>query len=936
MDMRRLLLLALFALMATASTAWAEAEQAPPASLKAQLAAVHENARDAREKRQFARVEQLRLERLALLESAARGDDKAAATSPWVAGAIAITKADSLIKAMRYEQACKLLEKAWQPFAQSSRNEPVFGDVAMKLFEATQAALAVYSDFNAVDPTALRKAVQTAADADPCAVEAKAADAFLTTPNPDESFEPAELRPSLKARNQLLLDISYDREKDELALPWHAPTEYLKAQSSSFVLGDLGYGERFLGPRRLLHGRDGYDEPFTLVMGGALLIHQRDADGLKRPIVADYSAKQERWLRMRPRILRVEPPSYKPQPWQIDEASLNADIRAVVEAAAAERQLVVCNRLISSADGLKAASKAKSHIRKILGWMNNPPKGQKPPTFEEAIQLVAQGYVNYALRYPEERDEVEKAHTMVLDAGKQWGEFRQVSDAAWAAAGGNDANVDAATAAKALANFLSLVAKEDADATDAAEAAQATDAEAADADKAAEANALRLDARELRSKLSQQKEHYDTLALFQLMNSVHRPALEALLTKTTPPPQTALSAPNDDQGPTLTERLGQALRQYDAAFAKATARQPMRGADASAARSLVITLDTLRQTSAAVREMIAVLREMAAETERADFLDRFARTLDDVNRTVTLEAEMVRFCTPENLGRDWKVGRTTWQVYDFPADIPQDRLAGMINACPRLAFSLDDFDRLVKGPGEDGLPTNARLPLVAGCTSVTRNRLVENRNNQPTLRVPRGIADPWTAVLLDVDPEAGSDFAPALAKGADGDYLWLDDIGGRVRMSFITKSGAEPAMVVRFAGADGYLPLGASPDAFDVFDARRILKDRRGNTITLDQSPETSLTRAHYYQIRSPSGETLTDRSVNYVIQDWLDLDRNIVNSFLPDVILLAPSLPTWRLYRNEYARPAPRSDWKWMAPRRIFSLAPEPAGDPNAPPPAP
>lgn len=140
-------------------------------------------------------------------------------------------------------------------------------------------------------------------------------------------------------------------------------------------------------------------------------------------------------------------------------------------------------------------------------------------------------------------------------------------------------------------------------------------------------------------------------------------------------------------------------------------------------------------------------------------------------------------------------------------------------------------------------------------------------------------------------------------------------------------------MVVRFAGADGYSPLGASPDAFD---ARRILKDRRGNTITLDTSPESSPTKAHFYDIRSPSGEALTDRSVNYVIQDWLDLDRNIVNSFLPDVILLAPSLPTWRLYRNEYMRPAPRNDWKWTVPRRVFSLVAEPAADPNAPPPAP
>jgi hypothetical protein len=929
--MCRLLPLALFALLAALPSALAKPDE-PPASLEAQLATLHESARAAREKREFSQVEQLRLDRLTLLEAAAAGDDKAA-KSPWVVGVKAINEADSLIKAMQYEKACKLLEQAWQPFARTPRGEPVFGDVAMKLFEATQAALAVYPQFAAVDAGMLQKTVQLAADADPCAVEAKAADAFLTMPDPDEAFELAELRPSLKARNQLLLDISYEAGRDERPLPWHAPTEYLKAQSSSFVLGDLGYGERFLGPRRHLHGRDGYDEPFTIVMGGSLLITHRDPDGLKRPIVADYAASQGRWLRMRPRILRVEPPAFKPREWRIDEALLNTEIRRAVEYANAERKRVIRNRLIISADGLKAATKAKAHIRKILGWMSKPPKGQKSLTFDEAIQTVADGYENYKKRFPDEREEADKAFNMVLEAGKQWAEFQQVSDAVLAAVGGTNANIDAATSAKALATFLSLVAKEDIGATDATDAIPVDEPEDQDAGEAAEENAVQLDARELRSRLSQQKEHYDTLALFQLMNTVHRPALQAMLTQA-PPAHNAPPAPTEDYGPTPNERLTQALKQYDAAFAKAMGGQPARSGKDAPARPLVITLDTLRQAAAALRETSAVLRGMNAEAERADFLDRFVRTLDDVARTVTLEEDMVRFCTAANLSHDWKVSRATWRVYDFPADISQERLAGMINACPRLAFSLADFERLVKDVGEaveQGLPTDSRLPLLAGCTTVARNRLVENRGNQPTLRVPRGIADPWTAILLDVDQDAGQDFAPALVEGQDGGYLWLDDNGGRVRMSFVTKADAEPAMAVRFAGADGYSTLGASPDTFD---AQRFLKDRRGNTITLDSSGELSPTRAHYYEIRSPSGESLTDRSVNYVIQDWIDLDRNIVNSFLPDVMLLAPSLPVWRLYRHEYKRPSPRNEWKWTVPRRLFSLAPEPVADPTSQPP--
>ena len=177
--MGRVLLLAVFVCLAAMPTATAEPEK-PPAGLDAQLSTLHDNARAARDKREFARVEDLRLERLAMLSAAAAGDDKTVAKSPWVAGAKAITEADSLIKRMQYEQACKLLLKAWQPFEKPSRGEPVFGDIAMKLFEATQAALAVYTTFTAVDAEVLQKAVQLAADADPCSIEAKAADAFLT------------------------------------------------------------------------------------------------------------------------------------------------------------------------------------------------------------------------------------------------------------------------------------------------------------------------------------------------------------------------------------------------------------------------------------------------------------------------------------------------------------------------------------------------------------------------------------------------------------------------------------------------------------------------------------------------------------------------------------------------------------------------------------
>ena len=235
------------------------------APFEAQLDALHEQARKARDEKDFSRLEDLRLERLALAKDSS-------GKSAWIAGAQAIAEADALIQSMQYEQACTVLQKAWKPFEKPARGEAVFGDVAMKLFEATQAALAVYPEFNAVAAADLRKAVQLAADADPCQMEAQAADAFLTVPNPDEAFQPAELRPSLLLRNKRLLAISHAADRDERPLPWHAPVEFLKAESSSFVLDDLRYYDRFLNPRRRLHGLDAYGEPVHVVMGGTLLL----------------------------------------------------------------------------------------------------------------------------------------------------------------------------------------------------------------------------------------------------------------------------------------------------------------------------------------------------------------------------------------------------------------------------------------------------------------------------------------------------------------------------------------------------------------------------------------------------------------------------------------------------------------------------------------
>ena len=906
------------------------------APFEAQLDALHEQARKARDEKDFSRLEDLRLERLALAKDSS-------GKSAWIAGAQAIAEADALIQSMQYEKACTVLQKAWKPFEKPARGEAVFGDVAMKLFEATQAALAVYPEFNAVAAADLRKAVQLAADADPCQMEAQAADAFLTVPNPDEAFQPAELRPSLLLRNKRLLAISHAADRDERPLPWHAPVEFLKAESSSFVLDDLRYYDRFLNPRRRLHGLDAYGEPVHVVMGGTLLLVAPDSEGGRRPSVADYDGDQSQWLRMTPRILRIEPPAFRPQPWRLDEAKLNADLREIIQDSIAERQTLIRRRLLVSAEGLKGAAKVKAHISKMLGWMTTPPKGQPAPKLEDVLQRIGQGYANYQFTFPEEAEQVQKALATVQQTATEWTQFQTQLEALRAATGDTNAaaTVDAAKAATALMSFLALIDKDnlallelpEPEIEPADKADKANKVDKAPPKLAAAAGPIQLSGRELRLKLSRQKDQYDLLAFFQLMNATHRQAIQTVVASmpppnTSPPPGTPPPSAEEQARNAALSRLARSLEQYDAIREKSTREAPPRGTEGPPVKTIALSLDGLVQIGSALRDMAAALRALGNESDQTAFLSRFVATLDAVAKPAGYEVEMQRFCTKANLAQSWKLGRSQWSIYDFPRETPPDRLADMIDHCPRVAFAVGDLEKAVADAADDDVadddapPSDIPVMLRPGCTTTFRNRLVAEANGQQKLRLLRDIVDPCTVLLLDISTGGGAANAPppGIDDGQGGQFLWLGDKPQGLRMAIKASSGAKPELVVDFGGADGHLPLGA---AVEPFPDSRFMTDRRGNRIVRDRSGETSPTLAHFYAITSKSGEPLTDRSINYSIQDWLDLDRNIVNSFLPDLTVHGPSLPGWQLYRNEFMRPAPDGNWKWTMPRRAFTLEP-------------
>lgn len=879
--------------------------------LQAALDALHGDAAKARDAKDFATVEALRKQRLSLLRDASGDANK---NSPWTAGLAALATAEDLIKKMKYEEACATLAAAWKPFEQPARGEAVFGDIALALFAATEAAKAVYPEFNAVSPDQVRSALQRAAESDPCQAEALVASAFLASPDPAEAFSPAPLRPSLRARSKLLTKALPSANHFAKPLPWHAPAEFLKAAGNSFVLGDLDFYHLFLDANRPLAGVDRDGQPVHVVMGGGLLTVERDAAGARRLAVYDFDSTAGRWIRMTPRILRVQPADYKTSTWRIDEDQLNADLRQIMADAIAERETLIKRKLLVSAEGLQGAIRVKADMRKIFAYLQEPPKKATPLTFDNVFTAVINGYNNYALIHPDEANKAAGAQQQVQRLSEEWTKFKASVEALRVAIGDikNGGAVEPEKAATALADFLTAIGAASFDARDLAEPAAAEDGDA-DATKGkpggkpAKKNTLdaaapiQLTGQELRAKMSRQKEQYDLLALFKLMTSVHRKVIDAAAT---PPPAQQLGpdapppSPEERARAAARQRVTAALERYD------------RAVDPEAA-DYSLTLDQLFEAQAAARELESALRALGPDSDQTRFLGRFAETIEAVARPVAYEADMQRYCTKANRAQTWQVGRAIWRTYDFPANTSPQTVADMIEHCQRVAFAATDLDAVMK-EAVDNLPTaDASIPLRSGCTTPSRNRLVHNRNGKLSLQFIGSLTDPCMALLLDIDP--AEDAAPACLAAGEGSPLWIEIDGRRLQATVVADKKTAPQLVIDFAGPQGRVPIGAKAGRAA---AARFMTDSRGNRIVRDRAPVTSLVDAHFYAMTSKSGDAVTERSLNYSLQDWLDLDRETVNVFLPNAMRLAPTLPTWQRYRREFMRPAPDTGWMWPAPQ--------------------
>lgn len=308
----------------------------------------------ARKAGRFTDVEEKRVERLQLVRSATVGK---AAESPLLAAYRALELVDGtdddpgLINKLKYDESARVLVEAWKAMCAAAPQGPVLGEVAARLFEVIHQKQAVWvgtavADDAAkapVDDEVLLEILTQAEQLDPCCVAIVPMIEWLKQLDPKESFLRAEVRPSFKLRQQRLLSISHpllkgikgspsipqapssadgrnssDEGQADAVLPWHAPTEYLKAQSLQLLLDEFEtledvlqnwfskYGKdsvpkeiagriRFMIPRKAVKGRDANGNRFELLYGRLLLTSVIDKANRRRPaaLLMDASGRWE-------------------------------------------------------------------------------------------------------------------------------------------------------------------------------------------------------------------------------------------------------------------------------------------------------------------------------------------------------------------------------------------------------------------------------------------------------------------------------------------------------------------------------------------------------------------------------------------------------------------------------------------------------------------
>jgi hypothetical protein len=259
-----------------------------------------------------------------------------------------------LIDQLRYADAYNLLLSIWKEV--KTNPGPIPSEIAVRLFEVTQQALsnttAVFIGESSAGERAfasraeLINALEEARTRDPCGTMATVMRSFLDKPTTSEVFLRAEVRPSLKKRQEMLGDLAhpallvrdqgltaaslgappsestedkdifgriraagnFKTERGDFPIqPWHAPVEWCRINSLSSVLEDLDYcrflspdqmgrDNKYVRPAEIIEVTDAAGNPAELLYGRLLIYRSVDSQQRNRTAVS-YVNSDGVWFR---------------------------------------------------------------------------------------------------------------------------------------------------------------------------------------------------------------------------------------------------------------------------------------------------------------------------------------------------------------------------------------------------------------------------------------------------------------------------------------------------------------------------------------------------------------------------------------------------------------------------------------------------------------
>ena len=118
-------------------------------------------------------------------------------------------------------------------------------------------------------------------------------------------------------------------------------------------------------------------------------------------------------------------------------------------------------------------------------------------------------------------------------------------------------------------------------------------------------------------------------------------------------------------------------------------------------------------------------------------------------------------------------------------------------------------------------------------------------------------------------------------------------------------------------GCRGFMVQGIGDDASRYLETEQWSQVTRKNVaIDPEQSLKSQGSQTLFNLTARSTGQETSSQRVTYTINDWIDLDANIVNDFLPKMYLMMPCFPGWVIYRDSLLRPAPTNHWNWVQPK--------------------